>query len=102
MKSSQILSGVARELWKYQLVKYQGKTYCLTKLVFRFDCVPRIMTSILKTVLGKLERVEQATSSYIDDAIVKLSPVTALEVIEHLKKFGLVTKAPEPLDGRAA
>ena len=102
LKSAYLQIRVAHELWKYQLVKYKGKTYCLTRLGFGLNCAPRIMTSILKTVLRKSERVEQATSSYIDDILVKVSQTTALEVVEHLKKFGLITKAPESLDGGAA
>ena len=102
LKSAYLQIRISRELWKYQLVKYKGKTYCLTRLGFGLNCAPRIMTSILKTVLGKSERVEQATSSYVDDIIVEESRVTALEVIEHLKKFGLITKAPESLEGGAA
>ena len=99
LKSAYLQIRVARELWKYQLVKHKGKTYCLTRLEFGLNCAPRIMTSILKTVLRKSERVEQATSSYIDDILVKVSQITALELVEHLKKFGLITKAPESLDG---
>lgn len=102
LKSAYLQIRVTRELWKYQLVKYKGKTYCLTRLGFGLNCAPRIMTSILKTVLGKSKRVEQATSSYIDDILVKVSQVTAIDVIEHLRKYGLITKAPESLDGGAA
>ena len=102
LKSAYLQIRVARELWKYQLVKYKGKTYCLTRWGFGLNCAPRIMTSILKTVLRKSERVEKATSSYIDDILVKVLQTTVLEVVEHLKKFGLITKAPESLDGGAA
>ena len=102
LQSAYLQIHVARELWRYQLVKYNGRTYCLTRLGFGLSSAPRIMTRILKTVLGKRKDVEAGTSSYIDDILVDEAVVTAAEVVEHLKGFGLVTKSPEPLEGGAA
>lgn len=102
LKSAYLQIRVAESLWKYQLVRYKGKTYCLTRLGFGLNAAPRIMTVLLKTVLGKDKRVQAATDSYIDDILVDETVVTASEVADHLKKFGLVTKPPEPLDGGTA
>ena len=102
LKSAYLQIRIDRKLWKYQLVQYKGKTYCLTRLGFGLNSAPRIMAKILKTVLGKQEVIDQATNSYIDDILVDESVIPAVEVIDHLKKFGLVTKQPEPLEGGAA
>lgn len=102
LKSAYLQIHVAKKLWKYQRVRYQGQTYCLTRLGFGLNCAPRIMTKILKTVLGKRKDIETGTNSYIDDILVDETAVTAAEVVKHLAKFGLVTKTPEPLEGGAA
>lgn len=102
LKSAYLQIHVAKKLWRYQLVKYNGRTYCLTRLGFGLNAAPKIMTSILKTVLGKRKDVEGGTSSYIDDILVDEAVVTTTAVVEHLKKFGLATKSPEPLEGGAA
>ena len=102
LKAAYLQIHVAKKLWRYQLVKYNERTYCLTRLGFGLNCAPRIMTKILKTVLGKRRDVETGTSSYIDDILVDETVVKAAKVVDHLKKFGLVTKPPEPLDGGAA
>ena len=102
LKSTFLQIHVAKKLWKHQLVKYKGKTYCFTRLGFGLNCAPRIMTRIFKTVLGKRKDMKASTSSYIDDILVDETVVTAAEVVEHLAKFGLTTKKPEPLEGGAA
>lgn len=102
LKSAYLQIRVSKELWKYQLVKYKDRMYCLTRLGFGLNSAPRIMSKILKTVLAKSKKIKAATSSYIDDILVNESQVTAEELIQHLSKFGLITKPPEPLDGGAA
>lgn len=42
------------------------------------------------------------TSSYVDGVLVDETVVTVTKVVEHLTKFGLITKSPEPLEGGAA
>ena len=102
LKSAYLQIHVAKSLWKYQLVKVKGKTYCLTRLGFGLSSAPRIMAMILKTVLGKVDRMESGTDSYIDDILVDETVVSAAEVAEHLRAYGLATKPPEPLEGGAA
>ena len=102
LKSAYLQLHVHEKLWKYQLVSYGGKTYCLTRVGFGLNSAPRIMTLILKTVLGKDEKVKAATNSYIDDILVDETEVKSSDVVDHLKEFGLNTKPPEPLEGGAA
>lgn len=100
LKSAYLQIRVDESLWKYQLVKFKGKTYCLTRLGFGLNCAPRIMSKILKTVLDQLS-VRGATSSYIDDILVDEQQVSSQIVIDHLNAHGLVTKPPMPLCGGA-
>ena len=101
LKSAYLQIKVHPSLWKYQLVNYKGTTYCLTRLGFGLNCAPRIMSRILKTVLTKSEIVGKATSSYIDDILVKTTELPAVDLQKHLHQFGLETKPPEMLDGGA-
>ena len=101
-KSAYLQLQVAKELWKYQLVSYKGKTYCLTRLGFGLNVVPKIMAAVLKTVLKKGSKTKEATDSYIDDIMVDVTKTSTKVVVEHLKGFGLTAKSPEALDGGAA
>ena len=102
LKSAYLQVRVAQELWQYQLVRYKGETYCLTRLGFGLSSAPRIMASILKYVLAKSVTIQASTKSYVDDILVKTSQVPAETLIAHLNRFGLVTKPPEQLDGGTA
>lgn len=102
LKSAYLQLRVAPELWKYQLVKYKGKTYCLTRLGFGLNSAPRIMTKVLKTVLSQCDNIQHSTSSYIDDILVDVSQVKSDNVISHLRNYGLVAKPAEKLDGGSA
>ncbi|XP_076032423.1 uncharacterized protein LOC143020149 [Oratosquilla oratoria] len=62
---------------------------------------PRIMTRILKTVLEKTETMKKGTDSYLDDILVDDSVVSTSSVVEHLARYGLTAKEPEPLEGGA-
>jgi len=102
LKGAYLQIRVSKDLWKYQLVNYKGKTYCLTRLGFGLTSAPHIMTRILKTVLRKDETIASATQSYIDDILLDERKVTSDALIKHLSNYGLMTKEPEPLDGGAA
>ena len=102
LKSAYLQVRVAKELWQYQLVRYKGETYCLTRLGFGLSSAPRIMASILKYVLAKSVTIQASTKSYVDDFLVKTSQVPAETLIAHLNRFGLVTKPPEQLGGVTA
>eukprot|EP00795_Rhopilema_esculentum_P006916 gene6916-12529_t len=60
------------------------------------------MSKILQTALKKNEQIYRATHSYIDDILLDEKMVSAPKLIQHLKKFGLITKEPETLKGGAA
>ena len=53
-------------------------------------------------MLKKDEQIYRATTSYIIDILVDEKIASTQRLLEHLKKFGLVTKQPEPLEGGAA
>ena len=93
---------VAEHLWKHQLVKFNGKVYALTRLGFGLNVAPRVMTVILKKVLGQNKAVEDGTNPYVDDILVNVSRVSTQVVVEHLKQYGLRSKPPEKLEGGAA
>ncbi|GAB1600005.1 hypothetical protein Ahia01_000278000, partial [Argonauta hians] len=102
LKSAYLQLHVAEDLWPYQLVRYKGVTYCLTRLGFGLNSAPKIMARVLKTVLSMDQGIREATSSYIDDILVDETSVKGEEVVRHLARFGLVAKQPEPLAGGAA
>ncbi|XP_035827949.1 uncharacterized protein LOC118478447 [Aplysia californica] len=103
LKAAYLQLHVSRELWKYQLVRFTGKSYCLTRLGFGLNCAPRIMTKVLKTVLEQRDDIRFSTSSYyIDDILVSVSQVSSEDVISHLRRYGLVAKPAEKLEGGTA
>ena len=55
LKSAYLQIKVAKHLWQSQLVKFEEKTYCLTRLGFRLNCVRKIRTKILRSVLRKVK-----------------------------------------------
>ena len=73
LKSAYLQVRVAKELWQYQLGRYKGETYCLTRLGFGLSSAPRIMASVLKYVLAKSNTIQASTKSYVDDILVKTS-----------------------------
>ena len=102
LNSAYLQVRVAKEFWQYQLVRYKGETYCLTRLGFGLSSAPRIMASILRYVLAKSVTIQASTKSYVDDILLKTSQVPAETLFAHLNRFGLVTKPPEQLDGGTA
>ena len=99
LKAAYLQIKVAEELWQHQLVRYEGRVYALTRLGFGLNSAPRIMTSILKTVLKKRKDVDAATSSFIDDIMVDSSRVPSRAVADHLLGNGLESKEPASLEG---
>ena len=99
LKSAYLQIHISEDLWKYQIVRYKGIHYALTRLGFGLSCAPRIMTSILRKVLSLNDGVRRGTDHYINDIVVQESIVGVGEVRAHLTKYGLETKEPEDLDG---
>ena len=102
LQSAYLQIKVSEDLWRHQLVRFKGRTYCLTRLGFGLNVAPRIMAVILKRVLNSDEIVKSATNPYVDDILVNVSKLPSQEVIRHLHQFGLKSKPPEKLDGGAA
>ena len=99
LKSAYLQICVSRDLWQYQVVRYNGRHYALKRLGFGLTCAPRIMTMILGKVLSIDPLVDSATDHYIDDIMVQESIATAAYVRAHLRRYGLQSKEPESLDG---
>ena len=87
---------------RVQLIQFKGKTYELTRMGFGLSCAPEVLRSVVSYVLGREEWIKAATSAFYDDILVDLTLILADEVADHLRKFGLETKAPKKLDGNAA
>ena len=102
LKSAYLQIRVSEKLWPYQLVRHDGRTYCLTRLGFGLNCAPRIMSKILKYVLKKKDATGEFTSSYIDDILVDEAGLPAVELVRHLNEYGLETKPPESLENGSA
>jgi hypothetical protein len=99
LKSAYLQIHVSEDLWQYQVVRYNGEYYALTRLGFGLSCAPRIMTMILGKVLSLDERIKAATDHYIDDIVVREAVVSAQELRTHLRRYGFESKEPESLDG---
>ena len=96
LKSAYLQIRVAEHWWKYQLVNFEGKAYCLTRLGLGLNCAP--MTKILSVIFAKSEKLKQ-TSPYMDDVLVKLSEVSPEELQTHLQLNRFITKPPVRLEG---
>jgi len=90
---------VAPHLWKFQVVRFKGKNYCLTRLGFGLSVAPKIMCSIVNKVLSMDQRVRNGTDSYVNDIILNEQIVSSKTVIKLLEKYGLDAKPAEPLVG---
>jgi transposase InsO family protein len=90
---------VEPSLWRYQVVQFKGRRYCLTRLGFGLNVAPKIMTAIVSTVLSMDDDVRAGTDSYIDDIIVDNTRVSNNRVASLLSQFGLEAKPPERLVG---
>ena len=82
-------------LWSCQTVVFRGQRYCLTRLGFGLNIAPLVLNKVLGTVLSWNERIEQATSPYLDDILVDEGIASAVEVEAHLRHYGLTSKPAE-------
>jgi ribonuclease HI len=90
---------IAEDLWKYQVTKFQGKIYCLTRLGFGLNVAPKIMTAVVNAILSSDPEVRRGTDSYIDDIIINEDIVSCERVQKLLMEFGLEAKPSESLLG---
>ena len=94
LKKAYLQVHVDPSLWRYQVVRFEGVKYCLTRLGFGLNVAPKIMTAIVHKVLAMADDVRAGTDSYIDDIVVDENVVQASRVEAHLHRFGLETKPP--------
>lgn len=99
LRSAYLQIHVDKELWKYQVVRFDGKLYCLTRLGFGLNVAPKIMSAIVHKVLASDPSVEKATDSFMDDIIVDESRIPVTKVQQHFGEYGLDCKPPVPLNG---
>ena len=83
---------VDESLWKYQAVRFRGKSFFLTRLGFGLASAPKIMAAIVEKVLSLSEKIRMNSSFYVDDIIYKSDRVSRNEVVQHLRKYGLEVK----------
>lgn len=60
------------------------------------------MMKVLKEVLSKEAKLEQTSSSYVDDILVEGFVTSAEEIMDHLRRFGLATKLIKAIEGARA
>ena len=76
-------------LWEYQKVIYKEEKYYLTRLGFGLNSAPKIMSSILGSVLNLDAGISEATDHYIDDIIFNLEKLSVEKVVNHWARYGL-------------
>ena len=99
LKKAYLQLHVHPDLWKFQVVRYKGRTFCMTRLGFGLSVPPKIMSCVLRKILSLDRKVAAATESYIDDIAVNNDVVSNEEVLQLLGTYGLEAKEPEFLDG---
>lgn len=82
-------------LWSCQTVIFRKRRYCLTRLGFGLNIAPLVLKKVLGTVLSWNERIDRATSPYLDDILINESIASAEEVETHLRSCGLTCKPVE-------
>ena len=82
---------VSPELYRYQVVLWEGQTYVMTRMGFGLSVAPKIMDVVVKYVTQVFDNVD----NYYDDLLVPTESVDA--VAARLLEYSLPTKAAEPL-----
>ena len=82
---------VSPDLWRYQVIKWKGRTYVLTRMGFGLAVAPKMMDLIVRYSTRQFPRVD----NYIDDLHVPKEQLSA--VVEQLEEYGLPTKPAEDL-----
>ena len=87
---------------KFQRVRFEGRTYELTRVGFGLVCAPQILKAVVQYVLSLDKAIQRACNASYDDILVDLSQVSAAQVADHLQRYGLVAKPPKRLGEDAA
>lgn len=98
LKKAYLQIHVEPDLWKYQVIKHNGRCYYLTRLGFGLSSAPRIMSEVLRKVLSFDPDVARGTDHFVDDLIVNEDIVSTEKVISHLRNYGLEAKPAQPLE----
>ena len=72
---------IDKNLWPFQIVRFEEKTYCLNRLGFGLNVAHKVMTAIVNKVLAADDQIRSATDSYIDDIVVNEDKVAADQVL---------------------
>ena len=80
---------VCPDLWRYQVVKWKGQTYVLTRMGFGLSVAPKLMDLIVRYSTRQFPAVD----NYIDDLYVPKEQTDA--VVKQLAEYGLPTKPAE-------
>ena len=79
---------------KFQRVRFEGRTYELTRVGFGLACAPQILKAVVQYVLSLDKTIQRACNAYYDDILVDLNQVSEAQLANHLQKFGLIAKPP--------
>ena len=82
-------------LWPFQTVVIGGTRYALTRVGFGLNVAPLIMKAVVRAVLQQDSDVDRATIPYVDDLCVNEDIISADQVVEHFRTYGLECKPPE-------
>ena len=99
LKNAYLQLHVRRDLQEFQIVRVGDRHYRLTRLGFGLASAPRIMAAVVRHILASDSDISAATDHYVDDIVVDTDLVSTERVVQHLQRYGLVTKPPETLDG---
>ena len=80
---------------------WHGDVNLLTRHGFGLASAPKIMTAIVEWILAADATTETAVSSYIDDLFVVQDRVSVETVRDHLRIWGLESKALEWLGAKS-
>lgn len=71
LKSAYLQIHLSKKLWQYHLVQYKCQTYCLTTQGLGLNSTPKIMATVLESILEKVDKIKKTTNSNTDDILVE-------------------------------
>lgn len=99
LKKAYLQIHMTEKIQWFQVVEFIGNYYVMTRLGFGLSIGPKVVTQIMKTVFAHADFDLQGVDFYMDDITMDKSRVKPELVIQHLRKYGLVTKSPSELNG---
>jgi len=86
---------IDKNLWAYQVVRFNNRVYVMTRLGFGLNIAPKVMTKIVERIL--LTNKKFHATSYIDDIFIVERGHAASEVVKLFERYGLKSKPVEKL-----